>query len=311
MPNPEGDAMTLPAPAVAPYVPTYATKIPYLTRGEYLVEPTGVDVSQLVPGGSEFDNGAALDMQIASASSYADALCFQVLAATLDVQVGEYRIHGDGTIRVPVDYTPLVEVTNVNLGSNAAGMAALTDLSGLWIQRKTVRIPTAGRALSASPGSFMSQAAGAASGYLLAQVSYVNGYANTTIAGDVAAAAQSLVVDSALGIFPGLTLTIYDGAATETVTVAASYVQGSTTVPLLAPLLKAHVDGTAVSALPRAIKQAVICLVSHLIKTRGAESVAFSTVSGGPASIEKDSPPGRSAEYKSAVDLLKPFRRAQ
>jgi len=35
-------------PAVAPYVPTYASESPYITAAEYLAEPTGVDTSKLV-----------------------------------------------------------------------------------------------------------------------------------------------------------------------------------------------------------------------------------------------------------------------
>lgn len=141
-------------------------------------------------------------------------------------------------------------------------------------------------------------------------MSYVNGYANTTLAGQVAAAASSLGVEGPLGVFPGLPLTIYDGVSTEQVVVAPSYVQGSATVPLVSPLAFTHAAGVAVSALPRAIKQATICLVSHLIKTRGAETVSFSSVSGGSASAKKEKA-GLTAEYVTAVDLLKPHRRAR
>src|SRR6476660_2780256 len=96
------------APALAPYVPTYATRVPYLTAEEYLAAPTGVDPSALIPGGSANANLAALTTVIRKASNYADSLCYQVLAATLDTQVGEYRIRPDCTIRVKLDYSPVV-----------------------------------------------------------------------------------------------------------------------------------------------------------------------------------------------------------
>jgi hypothetical protein len=103
-------------------------------------------------------------------------------------------------------------------------------------------------------------------------------------------------------------LNIYDGSKSELVTVGAGYVQGSTTVPLASPLVNGHNGGVSVSALPRSIKQAVICLTSHLVKTRGAEALSFASASGGPAGSEKDSP-GYTEEYEQAVDLLHPHRR--
>lgn len=287
--------MSSPSPAIAPYVPTYAVRVPYLTRAEFLAAPTGVDLSQLVPGGDEAANGAALDRLIGRASGYANVICRKILAATTDVQVGVYRVRRDGTIRVPVDYTPLIEVTAVLTGWAPNKLTPLSDLSGLWIQRKTVRIPVTG---TIGCDQFT-------------QVTYVNGYANTALAADAASGVSQVTVDSPLGVFPGLTLTVLDDAldTTEMVTVDQSYVQGSTTVPLIAPLAAAHTAGTAVSALPPEIKQATISLTAHLIKTRGAEALALESATGGPSKVEKESP-GYTDEYEQAVDLLGPHRRA-
>lgn len=291
--------MTLPAPAVAPYVPFYATLQPYITVEEFLAQPTGVDTSQLIPGGTSDQNRAALMTTIASASNYADGLCYQVLAATADMQVGQYRVQRDRTsrapvIRVPVDFTPLIEVSDVKLGLAPGQLSSLTDLSGVWPERKVVQIPVGGLA--------------PCGGSLYAQVAYVNGYANTALASAALQGATEVIVTSSLGVFPGMPLTIYDGATTEAVVVAPNYVLGSTTVPLVSALTGAHAVGIAVSALPRAIKQAVIALTAHLIKTRGAESVAVSGMSGGPAHVEQ-AEPGASEEYDEAVDLLHPFKR--
>jgi hypothetical protein len=292
---------------VAPYVPTYATFLPYLTTAEYLAEPSGVDVSALIPGGSKNTNTAALKTVLRKASNYADSLCYQILAATSDLQVGEYRIRSDGTIRVKLDYSPLVEVTAVSLGAVAGQLVPLTDLSGIWPERKVIRIPVTG--LTLLPPA-LTGAALARTGYLFAQTWYVNGYANTALAGNVSAAATTVTVQSAYGIFPGIPLTLYadDLAQTESVTVDPSYAQGSTTVPLTAPLAYAHTAGQALSALPVAVKQAVAALATHLIKTRGAEAMALSSVSGGPARQQNEET-GASEEYDQAVDLLHPFRR--
>jgi hypothetical protein len=300
----------MPAPAVAAYVPTYATETPYLTVQEFLTAQTGVDTSQLVPGGTKADNAAALAELILQASSVANDFCRQVLAATSDVQVGEYRVFPDGTIRVWVAYTPLIIVSGVKVGAVAGQLAALTDLSGLWIREKAVRIPTAGLARAAAALG----AATAGPGYLFAEVTYINGFANTVLAAATAAGDSSVAVRSPLGIVPGLSLGIYSGANSEQITVAPSYTIGSTTVPLVAPMTYAHdpstVDGQqiAVSALPGAIRRAVIALTAYLIKTRGAESVALVSVMQQPTKTQKIEPDG-DEDLAIATRLLQPFQR--
>jgi hypothetical protein len=186
----------------------------------------------------------------------------------------------------------------VALGTRPSGLTALTDLSDLWLERKVVRIPAA---TVTSPGR-----------EVFAKVTYVNGFANVTLAANTVVGATSITVDSAVGMFAGLPLTIYsDGTgATERATVADTYVQGSTTVPLTAALVSAHTAGDAVSAMPRAVKQATVCLAAHLVKTRGAESIAMGEMSGGPADIQP-SEPGYTEEYQQAVDLLATFRRTR
>lgn len=300
--------MTSPTPVIAPYVPYYASREPYITVAEYLAAPTGVDTSQIIPGQGSAANASALATLIETASGYADSLCYQVLAATTDLQAGEYRVFRDGTIRVPVDYTPILLVSGVSLGFRAGQFTALTDLSGVWVSRKIVRIPVWG--LSSPPDTTGVASAPAQAGRVFAQVTYVNGYPNTTLAAAAAAGASTIVVKQPLGIVPGTPLGIYDdvNGSSELVTAAPSYVLGSTSVPLAAPAVNAHAAGVSVSALPRPIKQAVICLTTHLIKTRGAESLALASVSGGPSSVEKELP-GATEEYEQAVDLLHPFRR--
>jgi hypothetical protein len=299
--------VTIPTPAVAPYVPNYATYTPYITPEEFLQSATGVDSSQLVPKGTTAQNNAALATVIARASNYADNLCNQVLAATVDVQVGEYRMFRDGTIRVPVDNTPLIEVNAVSVGYAPGALTALTDLSGLWITRKVVRIPVTGVNYPSLSGRL---AATSIDGRLFAQVSYVNGWANTTLASAVAAGATSITVASALGIFPGLTLPIYDADNTESVTVAPSYVQGSTTVPLVAALAHNHASGSAVSALPPAVKKAVVDLTSWMIKTRGASAMVISSINGGP-SKQQNTAGDSEEDYQNAVDALEIFKRVR
>jgi hypothetical protein len=295
-------------PAIAPYVPTYATRSPYITATEYLNSPTGVDTSQLVPAGTVAQNQAALQSQIGKASSWADSLCAQVLCATLDIQAGQYRMQRGGIIAVPVDYTPVVMVTDVKWGYRPGALQDLTDLTDVWPNGKVVEIPllTANTVTNLTPPP----APGilGRTGYVYAQVSYVNGYANTILAAAATAGQSSITVASAFGLVPGLQLTLSDGAVTEGVTIASGYTLNSTTVPLTAPLLNNHAVGTSFSAFPLSIKQAVISLTNALIKTRGAAAVEIGSIHETPGKVD-DIEAGGMTDLEIAVDLLGPFRR--
>jgi hypothetical protein len=301
------------APVTAPYAPNYAFSTPYITPAEYLAEPTGVDVSQLLPGvASAAAQTAVLTRVIGRASAWADQYCRKILAATSDVQSGEYRVFRDGTIRVPVDNTPLIQVTNVNLGYVAGQLAPLSDLSKCRLSKKVVRIPTAAAAFTLPPLPDTA-AAYARYGSVFADVTYVNGYAHAQTATASAAGAMVLqVTGTGLGIVPGLPLTVYDGAAnganTEQVAVASTYQFGSPFVPLAAPALYAHGAGCSVSALPGFVREAVICLTSALIKTRGSDSFVM-PAGPGQAEHEEAMMPGAGEDIDIAMELLEPLRR--
>jgi hypothetical protein len=295
------------APALAPYLPTYASRVPYIALGEYMAAPTAVDSSNLVQGGNTTQNLSELTNVIGRASSWADLICHQVLAATVDMQVGEYRVR-NGQIKVPVDYTPLIAVTAVSVGWQAGQFTALTDLSGLWFQRKVVTIPVFNVNF---PSPIWSSVATSASGKILAEVTYVNGYPNTMLMATVAAGATSIVVDSAVGIYPGTTMMIYDDfPGVEQITVAPSYIAGATTLPLVAPLIGGHSKNVSVSSLPPAIKQAVISLTSCLIKTRGNLALVMAGINAGAGTIE-DKTDGAVDDLGIAMDLLEPFARVR
>lgn len=298
------------APVTAPYAPSYAATRPYLTPAEYLAEPTGVDVSQLLPQVSNAAaQNAALVRQIQRASSWADQYVRKVLAATSDIQSGEYRIFRDGTIRVPVDNTPLIQVTAVSLGYAANAMAPMADLSGLRLGRKVVRIPVTTVGGQTFPRSPVSPAA---CGSVFADVTYINGYAHGVTTAGSAAGDIMLQVDNPAGIVPGLQMTVYDGAAnganTEQVVVGPSYLYGSNFVPLAAQMGKGHPAGCSVSALPPFVRQAVISMTSFLIKTRGADSFVMPE-GPGPVGHEVAMMPGATEDVDLAMELLEPLRR--
>lgn len=297
------------APVFAPYVPAYATYTPYLTAAEYLAEPTGVDVGQLIPGKTIATNTAALIRVIARASSFADNICQQILAATSDIQAGVYRVQRDGTIIVPVNYTPIIELTDVAVGYSPTTLTSLPDLSGCWLQNKVAIVPIGGVSGTAfTPPGSPSVAAGP--GRVFARLTYVNGYAHTLSSAVATAGTSQVQVVNPLGIFPGLPFTIYDSGSTEQNTVAATYTTGSTTVPTVTPLLNTHAAGVSVSALPGFAREAVISLTSALIKTRGSEAVAMPMMAGQADHIQALAP-GAGEDLDLAIELLQPLRRVR
>ena len=298
------------SPAVSPLVPNYANRIPYITTAEYLADPNGVDTSNLVPDGSYQQNVTALGSTIARASSWVDSQAYQVLAATVDTQVGRYRMRSDGTIWVPVDQTPLVQVNAVSWGWYPGQLTTLTDLSALWLQRKTVQVPllSANGGILTPPGAY-APAWPSPGDRVYVQVTYVNGFANTTIPAATSAAATSVVVASALGIVPGLPMTLTDGVNSETVTVGTGYTNGSTTVPISATV-NSYLAGASLSSLPPAIKQACISLTTALVKVRGTAAFEMASITEQPgkqALIEA----GGLEDLEIAIDLLEPFRRVR
>lgn len=295
--------MTVPTPAVAPYVPTYASYTPYITSEEFLTAGTGVDVSQLVPADSTMTQEAALADLIRRGSAQVDRICQKVLAATLDIQSGTYRVRDDSEVWVPVDYTPIVQVNGVSAGCDPANLTALSDLSRIRIGEKVLKIPLYG--VRTRSRGFGWEA--------YVEVAYVNGWAHSTLASPAAAAAQSVTPVSVLGFVPGLPFEIKDGASSEMATVGAGYVVGSATVPLAAPLFFAHQAGATVSALPPVVKDATINLIKWLVKMKGTKAIVMGQVNGQKVTAPKTQKiePGGQDDYQAAFETLKPFRRAR
>lgn len=296
-------------PVVAASVPTYATYVPYITPADFLNEPTGVDTSQLIPAGSSLTQEAALARLCANASSEANRICQKTLAATLDVESGLWRIQRDGTIHVPLPFGPVISVNAVSIGYAANTMVALSDLSGVKIVRNVAYIPVP----NAPPLSMQfspNPAAFAPRGWVYADVTYVNGWAHSTLSAATLAGASSITPGVVLGFVPGLPFTVYDGQATEGAQVSSGYVLGSATVPLAADLVSAHGSGVTVSALPPFARLAVVRLGTWLVKTRGSEAIVMASISGQPSATQQ-SAPGADPDYKDAERALLTLKRSR
>jgi len=288
-------------PVIAPTSPTYVSRTPYLTSAEYLAAPTGVDVGQLVVGGTTQQNAEALKQTIAQASSAVDKFCLQIIAATLDTQAGSYRVQRDGVLKIPLDNTPIIQVNDVKVGITPGSLVSLTDLSQVWIDKKVITLPVNTVAFPPTSGMLGSTSS------MYAVTSYVSGYANCLLTVAVSIGATSFTVDSPLGIIPGMTVSIYDPVDSEQVSVLS--VSGNV-VTVNTPFQFAHGVGVAVSTLPPAVKEAAILLTTVLIKTRGNDSFVMPPLGSEPSQMTKLDAGSGGPEMSLAMKLLAPDRRS-
>jgi hypothetical protein len=294
---------------IPPNVATYATQSPYITVAEFLDAPTGVDASQLLPSGGSLNNSQTLANLIRRASGWADSLCNQKLAATVDTRSGRWRVRNDGTIRVPLKFNPVVGISAISVGWTPSTMAPLTPQVDVWPDdTNIVTIPVISTGNSVIYPSYYQHLPDD----IYCTVQYVNGWADTQLTASAAAGATSLSVGSTLGLNPGQSIYLYGATNGETVTVDATFIpsvtSGPGTVPLASPVVGAYAVGDTLTAMPQQIKQAVIALTSVLIKTRGAESISMPSIHGEPAETEKMES-GAADDWEAAVDLLQEFKR--
>lgn len=288
---------------------TQPATIPYLTLEEYKSAPTAIDLDNLVWNSQDPDvQDAELKNVIIRASSWADTYCNQVLGATLETEQQRTRVTpSDGSIRLHPQFSPIVALTDFNYGY-PTNMASLGDCSIAWIEPQEIIIPNAqlGNWTSQGPLSFGSYNGGYQN-EIFVKYTYVAGYANTIVAEPSAIGDTELTVLDAVGIVAGQTLTIYDGANTELITVANDYVFGNNTVTLARPMLYAHDVDTSVSALPPAIKEAVILITTAFLKVRGDSSMTMQVTT--LPTIQAPGAEKYGDELALAARLLSTYRR--
>lgn len=255
---------------------TQLLSIPYLTLDEYKNAPTAIDLDNLVFDSQDPEmQDAELRNAIARASSWADTYCNQVLGATTETEQQRSRVSGDGSIRFHPRFSPIVALTNFQYGY-PTNMAELGDCSVAWIEDQQIIIPnlTLGTWTSQGPLSFGSWNGGPGNQMFL-RYTYVAGYTNTVLDLPTDIGDSTIFVKNPTGIVAGQILSIYDGLNTENVTVADTYVFGSAEVPLTLPMVFDHLPGVSVSALPPAIKEAVILITTAFLKVRGDSSMTM------------------------------------
>lgn len=288
---------------------TRAFSYPYLTVEEFKDAPTAIDIDNLVFNSQDPDDqDAELANTIARASSWIDTFCNQVIGATIESEQQRSRYSQDGSIRFHPRYSPVVALLSMEYGYPPSLMS-LPDCSVAWVEDQEIIVPNAtlGTWTSQGPLQFGAMSSGGRNEVFL-KYSYVNGYANSVIVTAVAGA-STLTVEDGTGILAGQMLKIYDGQYTENVTVASTYVFGSTTVPIVRPLVYDHDPSVSISALPPAIKQACILVTTAFLKTRGDSSMTMQVTTSPGTSLPNADKVGE--EIALAMQLLQPYRRVR
>lgn len=283
---------------------------PYITTDEYKQAPTAIDYDNLVVGSTDpAVQTAELANMIGRASSWIDTYCNQVLSATTETENFRSRLRPDGFLSVHPKYFPIISVSSLLYGVTPNDLISYYDPSQGWVEDQQFIVPytTANSTSSQGPLAFGIPATPRAQVFV--QMTYVSGYANTTLGANTSAGATSITVADASGIVAGSRMAIYNGLNTENIVVASSYTYGSATVPLVSALAYAHTKGVSVSALPPAVKEAAILATTAMLKVRGDYSLTMmATNQVGTAGLNTA---GSDYDLSLAKELLLPFRRVR
>ena len=281
---------------------------PYITAAEYKQAPTAIDYDNLVADSTDpLVQDAELNNAIARGSSWMDTFCNQSLGAKTITEQQRARLRPDGFLTVHPRYNPIVAVTSMSYGITPTQMVSFPDVSVGWVEDQQFIMPyTTANISYSSQGPLQFGMPAIPRAQVFCQYTYINGYATTVLSANASVGATSITVANAIGITPGLSMTIYNGKNTETITVASNYTFGSTTVPLVTALGYAQTSGVGVSALPPAVKEAAILATTAMIKVRGDYSLTMQVSNqAGQATVNADG----TGDLNLAKELLQPYRR--
>jgi len=280
----------------------------YLTVAEYKNAPTSIDYDNLVVGGNAGAQDAELANVIMRASSYMDQHFNQNLTAQTYTETQRTRMTSEGYIALHPNNAPVIQLSDFQYGSTPLNLITLPDCSKTWFENQQIIIPLSQISTSYSSQGPLSFGGGIPRQQLFMKYTYVAGYVNTRIV-TATAAATSLTVKSGAGIIAGQTLHIYDGANSEDVTVASTYTNGSTTVPLTTALVSTHAVGVAIGNLPTTIKQACILITTAFIKMRGDNSMTMQVTTSPTANVNGAQRFG--GDIVTALEMIKLYRRVR
>lgn len=248
---------------------------PYVTPAAFRAHPTFLESKNLRVGDlSLADQDTELANILLEASAWADNQTNQQLGARTVTENARLTPNRGGALIWRPSETPVRAVTALSWGYQSNRLAALADLTGIWIERGSrVVAPVAPLSGAWADLQFGGPAAGTE---VFTTWTYVAGYTSTVLATDTAAGANAVSVADPAGIYPRDVLRIWEPGVEEAVTVAAGYLPGQTTVPLTATTANAHTTGAGVSGLPADVHLAVVLYtVALLLRPSTVQNVSF------------------------------------
>ena len=279
---------------------------PYLTIAEYKNAPTSIDFDNLVVGGNSGAQDAELGRVILRATSYLNEYLNQDLTAQSITETQRVRFNNQGYISLHPNHNPIISLSSFEYGSTPNNLTTLTDPSTCWFENQQVIVPVSDSQLTYSSQGPLSFGGVGARTPVFVKYTYVAGYVNTTIV-TATATQTTLTVTSGDGFIAGQSYRIYDGASSETITVASTYTFGSTTVPLTSALAFTHAAGVAIGNMPSAIKQATILATTAFIKARGDNSLTMAVTTSASGNISGAQRFG--SDLALALDMVSLYRR--
>lgn len=279
----------------------------YITTQEYRNSPNSLDIDNLVVGGNANAQDAELRNVILRASSFLDEFLNQNLTASTQVETQRTRFQANGFLAIHPNQDPIISLDAFSYGAVPGQLTALTDLSPTWFEEQQFIVPTSNLTLtwsSQGPLSFGGMGA-TPNTQIYCQYTYTAGYVNNKIITAVAGETEMLV--DPVGVQAGNVFRIYDGAKSETVTVADNYVYGDAIIPLTAPLLYDHAAGVTFGNMPNAIKQATMLVTNAFIKVRGDTSLTMNITTQPATNIGNDQRYGK--DIALALEMVNLYRR--
>lgn len=257
--------------------------VPYVTVPEFLAAPTWLDNQDLIPGGTQTQQGAELFNVLLKATGWANRIAEQTLGAHTVIEQDRYPVDRYGNIYIVPLNNPVRQVNAIACGGDFQNLSLLTlSPANPWIERQE-SIIVSQVAGGANLSSLQFGRGVTTCGEVYVQYSYVAGFCNTTLSQSATQGASQIFVNDPtglqpavtgglLGTIPGSVARIWDPGFEEAVQVSPSWVAGTNPVLLAGPLQNAHAAGAGVSEMPAELHQAVQELAVGLLMR---EDVSF------------------------------------
>lgn len=300
---------------------TSTTKVvPYLSNAMFATHARrGVSIDNLVPGGSEADQKAALADYIRRASAMADAFLLGTLASTVDTEVGPVTIRPDGVAVIKPRFRPIIALTAFAAGRVGA-LTEYTELSGAQVEPERILLPVGPFGVwRTSQGPLQFGPPAPVPGSLYARWTTCNGWPVTWLTAGAALNANTIDVADTTGIIAGQTqLTLYAGAYRYVFVPTAVSTAGSTgfgtgpgTLSLPTPLPLAVTNDplypTYVSALPDDVNMAIVLGTRGLIKKTGGGNISSPT----SQQAKSADPYGANDDLAQMYDIIDTYQMVQ